>query len=168
MCPLLHKQSDCSCFIAIMFTVCLIFVFLRMNVSSSVASSPGTLVTDEDFSKLCSPDKQNSECCKNGRLNESIALEAAAAADHYFNRRFFKLTHKEISYTSSSNQSITDKSGRVNRCFSRREQSLRFYTPRDVAKCMDVLSLRRNRRPMHIAFIGDSTVHQNFVSFLRV
>ena len=39
---------------------------------------------------------------------------------------------------------------------------------KDVVRCLDVLSAKKNRRPMHIAFVGDSTVRQHFFSFIQV
>ncbi|XP_057380133.2 uncharacterized protein LOC130702482 [Daphnia carinata] len=45
---------------------------------------------------------------------------------------------------------------------------LRKYATRDVIRCFDSLSVKRQRQPMHIAFIGDSIIRQHFVSFLRL
>lgn len=38
----------------------------------------------------------------------------------------------------------------------------------DVVRCFDRLSVQRRRRPMRIAFVGDSTVRNHFLTFLRV
>jgi hypothetical protein len=45
---------------------------------------------------------------------------------------------------------------------------VREFTPQDVVRCLDSLSAKRNRRSFHIAFIGDSTIRQHYVMFLRV
>ncbi|KZS04101.1 Uncharacterized protein APZ42_033030 [Daphnia magna] len=41
------------------------------------------------------------------------------------------------------------------------------YDMEDFVWCLDSLSLKRKRRPIHIAFTGDSTVRQHFISFQR-
>ena len=47
---------------------------------------------------------------------------------------------------------------------------LHHYQEQDVATCLDELSFRRSRhqRPVHIAFIGESTARNQFTSLLRV
>jgi hypothetical protein len=47
---------------------------------------------------------------------------------------------------------------------------LHHYQEQDVAACLDKLSSRRSRhqRPVHVAFIGESTVRNQFSSLLRV
>lgn len=82
--------------------------------------------------------------------------------DDYFNRRYFHLTDR-ISYGISINsQTACASSG------DRRQLLLREYKKEDVVRCLDSLSIKKKRRPIHIAFIGDSTVRQHFVSFIRV
>jgi polysaccharide deacetylase 2 family uncharacterized protein YibQ len=39
---------------------------------------------------------------------------------------------------------------------------------KDVIRCFDSLSAKKKGQPIHIAFIGDSTVRQHFKSFIRV
>ncbi len=85
-------------------------------------------------------------------------------ADDYFNRSYFHLNNS-ISYDIGSSKIIW------NDCAAscgRHQLPLREYKMGDVVRCLDALSVKRNRRPMHIAFIGDSTVRQHFVSFIRV
>ncbi len=43
----------------------------------------------------------------------------------------------------------------------------RPYMTEDVVKCLDSLFLEK-KRPIHIAFVGDSIVRQHFLSFLKV
>jgi len=47
---------------------------------------------------------------------------------------------------------------------------LHHYQEQDVTACMDEFSFRRLRRqrPVHIAFIGESTARNQFTSLLRV
>lgn len=81
------------------------------------------------------------------------------AADDYFNRRYFDIKHDLISHCDSD-------------LFHRgRTPSIKKYTKEDVVQCFDFLSSSRqsgNHRPMRFAFVGDSTVRQHFVSFLKV
>lgn len=70
--------------------------------------------------------------------------------DEYFNRRRFTLTHQNITYKTNNQQVVQD------------------WTVEKVVKCFDNMSIQRNRRPIHIAFVGDSTIRQHFLSFLRV
>lgn len=44
----------------------------------------------------------------------------------------------------------------------------RFYTSRDVVNCLDTLLTKMNSQSLHIAFIGDSLVRNQFVNFIKV
>ena len=44
---------------------------------------------------------------------------------------------------------------------------LHHYQFKDTVNCIDQLSSQR-RRPVHIAFVGDSIIRHQFVSFIRV
>lgn len=44
---------------------------------------------------------------------------------------------------------------------------LHHYKWKDAVKCVDQLSHRR-RQPVHIAFVGESTIREQYYSFLRV
>lgn len=79
--------------------------------------------------------------------------------DYYFNRNCFML-NCEMDDTEK-----IDKIG--DRCIFN-QRPLKKYATRDVVRCFDSLSAQGQRQPMHIAFIGDSTIRQHFVSFLRV
>ncbi|XP_057368116.1 uncharacterized protein LOC130689121 [Daphnia carinata] len=80
------------------------------------------------------------------------------AADDYFNRRYFDIKNDLISHDDGDE-------------FNRGQMpSIKMYTKEDVVQCFDLLSSSRqsgNQRPMHFAFVGDSTVRQHFVSFLK-
>ncbi|XP_046451378.1 uncharacterized protein LOC124199581 isoform X2 [Daphnia pulex] len=94
-----------------------------------------------------------------GSTTSNVCLNA----DDYFSRQFLNLRNDEISYTIS----IKDSENENSQCF-RSRRLLREYKPADVARCFDSLSVKRNRRPMHFAFIGDSTIRQQFNLFLRL
>ena len=51
-----------------------------------------------------------------------------------------------------------------------RDCRLHHYTQVDVTACIDELSYRRakHKEPVHIAFIGESIIRHQFMSFLRV
>lgn len=92
-----------------------------------------------------SPSSFSAECCQQGD-------------DNYFNRRYFQLNNKEISFTTFIDEENSNRNRRL----------LREYSSKDVVRCLDSLSAKRNQRPIHIAFIGDSTIRQHYVMFLRV
>ncbi|XP_045028730.1 uncharacterized protein LOC123471454 [Daphnia magna] len=79
--------------------------------------------------------------------------------DYYFNRNCFMLNCE-----MDDTEKIDKISGRC--IFNQRP--LKKYATRDVVRCFDSLSAQGQRQPMHIAFIGDSTIRQHFVSFLRL
>ena len=47
---------------------------------------------------------------------------------------------------------------------------LHHYDQADVTSCIDEISYRRakHKEPVHIAFIGESIIRHQFMSFLRV
>lgn len=47
------------------------------------------------------------------------------------------------------------------------DSQFRPYMTKDVVNCLDSLFLEK-KRPIHIAFVGDSIVRQHFLSFLKV
>ena len=81
-----------------------------------------------------------------------------------------------VIFSSISNNSSTEGPICVDGMFDRQKLSqlkcqLHHYQLKDVAACFDQLSLRRSqlqRRPVQIAFIGESTVRNQFKSLLRV
>jgi hypothetical protein len=92
-----------------------------------------------------------------------------------FNRRYLNIKVDSISYDCSNSRSCEAKENNgesgssqyARRCIQN-SRNLREYNKEDVVRCLDDLSIKKNRRPMHIAFIGDSTVRQHFFSFIRV
>ena len=109
---------------------------------------------------------------KNLSLNEENRAKSKYSSawlnshDYLFNRHFFRLRNDKMYYNSKQNEE--DKKRKVcNQCMNT-TQLIKEYTTQDVVRCLDVRSAQKNRRPTHIAFIGDSTVRQYFLSFLRV
>ena len=92
-------------------------------------------------------------------------------SDHYFNRRYFQLRSDDILYdvarSSSSSQYGRRRRSKVLET-RRLPLPIREHKKEDVVRCLDSLSVKRNQRPMTIAFIGDSTARQHYMSLLRV
>ncbi|XP_046638266.1 N-acetylneuraminate 9-O-acetyltransferase-like isoform X3 [Daphnia pulicaria] len=88
-------------------------------------------------------------------------------ADNFLNRRYFRIKIDDIGYDPNNSRSgeETENNSKSNRYIHNR--NIQVYKKEDVVRCLDSLSMERNRRPMHIAFVGDSTVRQHFLSFLR-
>jgi hypothetical protein len=122
--------------------------------SEYLSASQMELPNDEEnyFAPLSITDRECEMACQKN------------TADDYFNRSYFHLNNS-VSYDIGSSETT------CNDCAAscgRHQLPLREYKMGDVVRCLDSLSVKRNRRPMHIAFIGDSTVRQHFVSFIRV
>lgn len=79
----------------------------------------------------------------------------------YLTRRYIRLQNDryEISFELKNKSHSHDGSD---------WRPLRIFTIKDVVVCFDSLLVKRNQRPMHIVFMGDSTVRQHFISFLQV
>lgn len=80
-----------------------------------------------------------------------------------------------VDYLTRSNFLLTEKSVLVTRYDSKknhhapcRSSAVHQFTLEETVRCFDSLSVQRQRRPMHIAFIGDSTVRQHFLNLLEV
>lgn len=43
-----------------------------------------------------------------------------------------------------------------------------FYTMRDTVNCLDTLLKKRNSKSLHIAFIGDSLIRNQYTNYLKV
>jgi hypothetical protein len=97
------------------------------------------------------------------RNNSSALLNSH---DYLFNRDFFRLRNDKMYYNSKQKEE-NKKKGVCNQCLNT-TRLIKEYTTEDVVRCLDVRSAQRNRQPTHIAFVGDSTVRQYFLSFLRV
>lgn len=94
------------------------------------------------------------------------------AGDSYFNRCYLQIKGDSIRYDLGNSRSC-EAEQQQNKGESESSpygciQNLREYKKKDVVRCFDVLSVKKNRRPMHIAFVGDSTVRQHFFSFIQV
>jgi hypothetical protein len=88
--------------------------------------------------------------------------------DEYLNRRYFRLSTDVVSYDTRETDSEEQKAAASANGGVRTRSHVREFRKADAVRCLDALSVKRNRRPMHITFIGDSTVRQHFVSFIRV
>jgi hypothetical protein len=96
----------------------------------------------------------------------SVAIDCCQPAQNYFNRRSFQLNSDGISFINvRRGEEISN--GPVPP-FNLNRRRVREFTSKDVVRCLDSLSAKRNRRSFHIAFIGDSTIRQHYVMFLRV
>ncbi len=110
--------------------------------------------------------------CNDSGYDDVIGLHNNA--DSYLNRRYLQIKLDNIGYYLTNSRSCevkenngdSESSQYPSHCIQNR--NLREYKKEDVVRCLDVLSVKKNRRPMHIAFIGDSTVRQHFFSFIRV
>ena len=93
-------------------------------------------------------------------------------ANDYFNRRHLHVTSKQIDYDIPSRTSTVNGEeiieNQIGVCHHRHRSQLKDYTKEDIVNCFDSLFVKRNERRMHIAFVGDSVMRQNFLSFLRV
>jgi hypothetical protein len=88
--------------------------------------------------------------------------------DEYLNRRYFRLRTDVVSYDTRETDSEEQTAAGSGSGGVRTRSHVREFKKADAVRCLDSLSVKRNGRPMHIAFIGDSTVRQHFVSFIRV
>ncbi len=133
-------------------------LFAWPAASEYSASHQSKLPDDEDnsFASLTITERESAMACQKN-------------TDDYFNRSYFHLNYS-VSYDIGSSETT------CNDCAAscgQHQLLLREYKMGDVVRCLDSLSVKRksvkiNIRPMHIAFIGDSTVRQHFVSFIRV
>ncbi|XP_046450332.1 uncharacterized protein LOC124198516 [Daphnia pulex] len=99
--------------------------------------------------------------------SSSVAADCCRNAQNYFNRHSFQLNSDGISFIID--REVETNNGPAVPSFNRnRRQLVREFTPQDVVRCLDSLSAKRNRRSFHIAFIGDSTIRQHYVMFLRL
>lgn len=91
-------------------------------------------------------------------------LNVRQLSDNYFNRRYFKIRSDDFIYDVASGGERQQE-----QCVKTRLPLLiRENKKEDVVRCLDSLSMKRNQRPMTIAFIGDSTARQHYMSLTRV
>jgi hypothetical protein len=95
--------------------------------------------------------------------------------NNYLNRRDFKIRSSDFTYDAESRcqSDVRKESGEREEEFvsQTRQQFLLVadeYNAQDVVQCIDSLWIKRNKRPITIAFVGDSTTRQHFASFVRV
>jgi hypothetical protein len=101
--------------------------------------------------------------------NPAEKINASAwlfSQNDFFDRNYFQLSKDKMFYNSMQRQE--NKKNSWGDRFVHTTRLIKEYTIQDVVRCLDVISAKKNRRPKHIAFIGDSTVRQHFISFLRV
>lgn len=107
----------------------------------------------------------NSENYSAPRTTGPVQLDACVG--DYFNRHYFHQS-KPVSYDLADYISSPKTSCNYRASCCRPSRVIREYSKQDVVRCFDSLSVKRNRQPMHIAFVGDSTVRHHYLSFLRV
>ena len=94
--------------------------------------------------------------------------------DNYLNRRDFKIRSSDFTYDAESRCQSDVRKERGERGEEFVSQTRQFllvpdeYNAQDVVQCIDSLWIKRNKRPITIAFVGDSTTRQHFASFVRV
>lgn len=103
----------------------------------------------------------------------SVSIEIGAghrepAAEDYLNRRHIGLTQSSLTYDSISGENSDANDDHRAETARHRRRPVRQFSVEDVVRCFDELSMNRQRRPMHIAFIGDSTIRQHYTSFVQV
>ena len=110
----------------------------------------------------------------NTRLISNV-YDKCQKADNYLNRRDFKIRSSDLTYDAESRcqSDVKKESGEREEEFvsQTRQQFLLVadeYNAQDVVQCIDSLWIKRNKRPITIAFVGDSTTRQHFASFVRV
>ncbi|XP_057368637.1 uncharacterized protein LOC130689715 [Daphnia carinata] len=98
-------------------------------------------------------------------LSEDAGSDTAkrVGKDGDFSNRNYSRIRKLISYDINCNFSSCDG---CTLC-ERRQFLARESKMEDLVRCLDSRSVKRNRLPIHIAFIGDSTVRQHFISFTQ-
>jgi hypothetical protein len=113
---------------------------------------------------------------KNTRLISNVH-DKCQKADNYLNRRDFKIRSSDLTYDAESrcqSDDVKKESGaeREEEFVSQTRQQFLLvadkYNAQDVVHCIDSLWIKRNKRPITIAFVGDSTTRQHFASFVRV
>jgi hypothetical protein len=78
--------------------------------------------------------------------------------DEYLNRRYFRLRTNVVSYDTRETDSEEQTAAGSGSGGVRTRSHVREFKKADAVRCLDALSVKRSRRPMHITFIGDSTV----------
>ena len=103
----------------------------------------------------------------NGRL--LMNSNASSSSDHYFNRHYFQIRSADIIYDVARSSSSQYGRKRRSKVETRTLPLLiREHKKEDVVRCLDSLSVKRNQRPITIAFVGDSTARQHYLSLIRV
>lgn len=108
------------------------------------------------------------ELVKSGKCSGIIGCVGYQDDDEYLNRR--QLSFKNSQYYVVSQGFDDRKIGGDYGVLVQRPDArpLSIYTIKDVVNCLDSLFIKRKKRPLHMAFMGDSTVRQHFLNFLQV
>jgi hypothetical protein len=94
-------------------------------------------------------------------------LDGCFYTDSYLNRRHLKIRSDDIIYGTGSSRSGEEE--RLKHHCLQPRLVVRRYEKEDVVRCLDSLWVRKgSRQPVYIAFVGDSTSRQHFVSLVRV
>ena len=98
---------------------------------------------------------------------------ASSSSDHYFKSTLFpnkkRWHHLRYMWPEAAAVNTVEKEEAA------RWKLVHFRFPafentkrEDVVRCFDSLSVKRNQRPITIAFVGDSTARQHYLSLIRV
>ncbi len=108
-------------------------------------------------------------------LQEQLLMSSVSYTNEFFDRCHFSKTDwnallgsgitntRNKEYTSDESCASDTEASKINL----NKRLFRQYKREDVAACLDLLPRRRNRT-IHIAFLGDSLVRNQFLSFISV
>lgn len=106
---------------------------------------------------------------KPAKCKSIVGCVSSEQDDDFLNRRFLSFERGQyyISFEEKSKETnSTNKQS--NHRLPAYPRPLKTFTIPEVVNCFDSLSIKRKRRPMHITFMGDSTIRRHFLSFLEV
>jgi hypothetical protein len=96
-------------------------------------------------------------------------LDGCFYTDSYLNRRHLKIRSDDIIYGTGPSSRSGEEERLKHQCLHQPRLVVRRYEKEDVVRCLDSLWVRKgSRQPVYIAFVGDSTSRQHFVSLVRV
>ncbi|XP_046450491.1 uncharacterized protein LOC124198610 [Daphnia pulex] len=102
------------------------------------------------------------------RLISPAQLDGCFYTDSYLNRRHLKIRSDDIIYGTGPSSRSGEEERFKHQCLQPR-LVVRRYEKEDVVRCLDSLWVRKgSRQPVYIAFVGDSTSRQHFVSLVRL
>lgn len=134
----------------------------RLRIARNQETTYSTTQTLQDSLSRPSHDLESKMC------NAGYNQYKDKRQDNYLNRQYLSLEKGQYRIRfDRKNTNLTDDDVK-NQDNQHGSCPLKIFTMKDVVKCFDYLAMRRNQRPMHITFMGDSTIRQQFLSFLNV